>query len=109
MVDKAKELIAAGDIFQVVLSQRFETEFRRRGARSLSRLRFGNPSPYMFCLRFDPKFAVLGSSPEVHFESATESPRFGRSPERIRAEKIQPKTNSLPSSYLPIQKNAPST
>jgi anthranilate synthase component I len=29
-------------------------------------LRFGNPSPYMFCLRFDPSFTVLGSSPEVH-------------------------------------------
>jgi len=29
-------------------------------------LRFGNPSPYMFCLRFDRNFTVLGSSPEVH-------------------------------------------
>ncbi|HST31516.1 MAG TPA: anthranilate synthase component I [Chthoniobacterales bacterium] len=66
MVTKAKELIAAGDIFQVVLSQRFETGFAGNPIDLYRALRFGNPSPYMFCLRFDPKFAVLGSSPEVH-------------------------------------------
>ena len=66
MVVKAKELIAAGDIFQVVLSQRFETDFNGQPLDLYRALRFGNPSPYMFCLRFDPNFAVLGSSPEVH-------------------------------------------
>ena len=66
MVGKAKELIAAGDIFQVVLSQRFETTFNGAALDLYRALRFGNPSPYMFCLRFDPNFAVLGSSPEVH-------------------------------------------
>ena len=66
MVAKAKELIAAGDIFQVVLSQRFETDFPGEPLELYRALRFGNPSPYMFCLRFDPDFAVLGSSPEVH-------------------------------------------
>jgi anthranilate synthase component I len=66
MVVKAKELIAAGDIFQVVLSQRFETDFNGEALALYRALRFGNPSPYMFCLRFDPNFAVLGSSPEVH-------------------------------------------
>ncbi len=66
IVAKAKELIAAGDIFQVVLSQRFETDFGGEALDLYRALRFGNPSPYMFCLRFDPKFAVLGSSPEVH-------------------------------------------
>ncbi len=66
MVMKAKELIAAGDIFQVVLSQRFETDFEGAPIELYRALRFGNPSPYMFCLRFDPNFAVLGSSPEVH-------------------------------------------
>ncbi|HEY6071366.1 MAG TPA: anthranilate synthase component I [Chthoniobacterales bacterium] len=66
MVAKAKELIAAGDIFQVVLSQRFETTFDGQALDLYRALRFGNPSPYMFCLRFDPNFAVLGSSPEVH-------------------------------------------
>ena len=66
MVVKAKELITAGDIFQVVLSQRFETEFKGEPLDLYRALRFGNPSPYMFCLRFEPDFAVLGSSPEVH-------------------------------------------
>src|ERR1043166_3063639 len=66
MVVKAKELIAAGDIFQVVLSQRFETDFTDAPLDLYRALCFGNPSPYMFCLRFDADFAVLGSSPEVH-------------------------------------------
>jgi anthranilate synthase component 1 len=66
MVVKAKELIAAGDIFQVVLSQRFETDFPGEPLDLYRALRFGNPSPYMFCLRFDRHFAVIGSSPEVH-------------------------------------------
>jgi len=66
IVAEAKELIAAGDIFQVVLSQRFETDFIAAPLDLYRALRFGNPSPYMFCLRFDPSFAVLGSSPEVY-------------------------------------------
>ena len=66
MVTKAKELIAAGDIFQAVLSQRFETDFAGEPLDLYRALRFGNPSPYMFCLRFGRDFAVLGSSPEVH-------------------------------------------
>src|SRR5207237_8207200 len=66
MVMKAQELIAAGDIFQVVPSQRFESDFEGAPIELYRALRFGNPSPYMFCLRFDPNFAVLGSSPEVH-------------------------------------------
>ena len=66
MVSKAKELIAAGEIFQVVLSQRFETPFSGEPLDLYRALRFGNPSPYMFCLRLDPNFTVLGSSPEVH-------------------------------------------
>jgi anthranilate synthase component 1 len=66
MVRQAKELIAAGDIFQVVLSQRFETGFTGNAVDLYRALRFGNPSPYMFCLRFGQNFTLLGSSPEVH-------------------------------------------
>jgi len=66
MVAQAKELIAAGDIFQVVLSQRFETEFFADPLDLYRSLRFGNPSPYMFCLKFGSEFSVVGSSPEVH-------------------------------------------
>ena len=66
MVTKAKEFIAAGDIYQVVLSQRFETDFTGDEMDLYRSLRFGNPSPYMFCLKFADDFTVLGSSPELH-------------------------------------------
>ena len=66
MVAQAKELIAAGDIFQVVLSQRFETEFTGDPLDLYRCLRFGNPSPYMFCLKFGEDFIAIGSSPELH-------------------------------------------
>ncbi|HXX42503.1 MAG TPA: anthranilate synthase component I [Chthoniobacterales bacterium] len=66
MVRQAKELIAAGDIFQVVLSQRFQAKFEGDPLHLYRALRFGNPSPYMFCLKFDGGFAVIGSSPEMH-------------------------------------------
>jgi anthranilate synthase component I len=66
MVRKAKEHIVAGDIFQAVLSQRFETDFRAEPLDLYRALRFGNPSPYMFCLKLDDDFTVVGSSPELH-------------------------------------------
>lgn len=66
MVARAKEYIAAGDVFQVVLSQRFETEFTGDPLELYRQLRFGNPSPYMFILNFGDEFCALGSSPELH-------------------------------------------
>jgi anthranilate synthase component 1 len=66
MVEKAKESIAAGDIYQVVLSQRFETDFQGDELDLYRCLRFGNPSPYMFCLNLIGGLTVLGSSPELH-------------------------------------------
>ena len=65
-VIKAKEHIRAGDIFQVVLSQRFETGFRGDPLKLYRCLRLVNPSPYMFCLRFGELFSLVGSSPELH-------------------------------------------
>jgi anthranilate synthase component 1 len=65
-VERAKEYITAGDIFQVVLSQRFESEFNSDPLDLYRCLRFVNPSPYMFCLTFGDKFALVGSSPELH-------------------------------------------
>jgi anthranilate synthase component 1 len=62
----AKEHIAAGDIFQVVLSQRFQTEFRGDPLTLYRCLRLVNPSPYMFCLRLGSELALIGSSPEMH-------------------------------------------
>jgi anthranilate synthase component 1 len=66
MVKQAKEHIVAGDIFQAVLSQRFETKFTARSLDLYRALRFGNPSPYMFYLKFADDFTALGSSPELH-------------------------------------------
>jgi anthranilate synthase component 1 len=65
-VDRAKEYIRAGDILQVVLSQRFESDFSGDPLDFYRCLRFINPSPYMFCLKFDGDFALVGSSPEMH-------------------------------------------
>jgi anthranilate synthase component I len=64
MVLKAKEHIAAGDIFQVVLSQRFETEFNLPPFSLYRALRRVNPSPFLVYLNFD-SFAVVCSSPEI--------------------------------------------
>jgi len=65
-VNRAKEYIVAGDIFQVVLSQRFESSFRGTPLDFYRCLRFINPSPYMFCLNFGGEFSLVGSSPEMH-------------------------------------------
>ncbi|HEY0370321.1 MAG TPA: anthranilate synthase component I [Chthoniobacterales bacterium] len=65
-VERAKEYIRAGDVFQVVLSQRFEAPFARDPLDLYRCLRFVNPSPYMFCLKFGDDFALVGSSPELH-------------------------------------------
>lgn len=65
MVVKAKEYITAGDAFQVVPSQRFETDFSGSPVDLYRALRHVNPSPYMFILQLDD-FALVGSSPEVH-------------------------------------------
>jgi anthranilate synthase component 1 len=66
MVCQAHEFIHAGDIFQVVLSQRFETVYTGDPLTLYRCLRFVNPSPYLFCLKFGGEFALVGSSPEVH-------------------------------------------
>jgi anthranilate synthase component 1 len=64
MVARAKDYIAAGDIFQVVLSQRFEAPFTLPPFALYRALRRVNPSPYLYFLDFGG-FAVAGSSPEI--------------------------------------------
>ena len=63
-VQRAKEYIAAGDIFQVVLSQRLSAPLRRDPFDVYRVLRSVNPSPYMFYLNFGDH-QLVGSSPEV--------------------------------------------
>jgi anthranilate synthase component 1 len=69
MVLRAKEYIAAGDIFQVVLSQRFEAPFQLAPFSLYRALRRVNPSPYLFFLDCGT-FAVAGSSPEILVKTA---------------------------------------
>lgn len=64
MVERAKEYIAAGDIFQVVLSQRFETPFTLPPFSLYRALRRINPSPFLYFLNFE-NFSIVGSSPEI--------------------------------------------
>jgi anthranilate synthase component 1 len=64
MVEKARNYIYEGDIFQVVLSQRFKANYEGDRFQFYRALRTVNPSPYLFYLDFG-KFALIGSSPEV--------------------------------------------
>ena len=64
MVAAAKEYITAGDIFQVVLSQRFSTPFDLPPFDLYRALRRINPSPFLYFLDL-PGFALIGSSPEI--------------------------------------------
>ena len=64
MVDKAKDYIRAGDIFQVVLSQRFSIPFHLPAINLYRSLRRLNPSPFLFFFDFDD-LAIVGSSPEI--------------------------------------------
>jgi anthranilate synthase component 1 len=64
IVERAKEYIAAGDIIQVVLSQRFQTQVSASPFNIYRALRSINPSPYMFYLSFGD-LKLIGSSPEI--------------------------------------------
>ncbi len=63
-VDRAKEYISSGDIFQVVLSKRYKIPFRGSLFRFYRALRRVNPSPYMYYLKFGDR-EIIGSSPEM--------------------------------------------
>ena len=64
LVKKAKQYIEKGDIFQVVISQRFERKIEKKPIEIYNHLRKSNPSPFMFYFNYDD-FKVLGSSPEI--------------------------------------------
>ncbi|QSR88437.1 anthranilate synthase component I [Methylacidiphilum caldifontis] len=65
MTEKMQEYIRAGDIFQVVPSQRWQVRCEKNPIDVYRALRLINPSPYMFCLKLGD-FSLVGSSPEVH-------------------------------------------
>ena len=64
MVDRAKKYIKLGDIFQVVLSQRFEAKLTKKPLDIYKKLRITNPSPFMFFFNFND-FQIIGASPEI--------------------------------------------
>ncbi len=64
IVERAKKYIEEGEIIQVVLSQRFETDARVEPLDVYRALRLINPSPYMYYLNFD-RIKIAGSSPEL--------------------------------------------
>ena len=64
IVKKAKKYIKKGDIFQVVLSQRFVTNLNKNPLEIYKKLRLTNPSPFMYFFNFDD-FQIIGASPEI--------------------------------------------
>jgi anthranilate synthase component 1 len=83
IVERAKEYVRAGDVFQVVPSQRFSVPFNLPPLALYRALRRVNPSPYMFFLNYGD-FAVVGSSPEtlvrLEDETVTIRPLAGTRP-----------------------------
>ncbi len=63
-VEKAKNYIKIGDIFQVVLSQRFEANLTKNPIDIYKKLRVNNPSPFMYFFNFED-FQIIGASPEI--------------------------------------------
>lgn len=83
MVERAKEFIRRGDIFQVVLSQRFTIDIDEEPFNVYRRLRSKNPSPYLFYMDFG-NFKITGSSPEslvsVYGDKVVTNPIAGTRP-----------------------------
>ena len=95
---KAKEYIKKGDIFQVVLSQRFESPIDKPPIEIYNTLRVLNPSPFMFYFNFDD-FQILGSSPEILVRlvngEVTVRPIAGTRPRGINKKKDRKLTKEL--------------
>lgn len=94
-VERAKELIRAGEIFQVVLSQRLEASYNGDPFTLYRKLRKQNPSPYMFFIDFD-EHVVLGASPEsllsIQGNRVTTNPIAGtrrRGPTPVEDERLE--------------------
>jgi len=64
LVKKAKKYIASGDVFQVVLSQRFEKQLNKNPLDIYKKIRKTNPSPFLYFFNFN-NFQIIGSSPEI--------------------------------------------
>ncbi|MFM6971867.1 MAG: chorismate-binding protein [Rhodoluna sp.] len=101
-VFKAKEYVRKGDVFQVVVSQRFDATCEAEAINVYRALRQINPSPYMYLLHFedsDGPFAVVGSSPEalvtVVGEDAVTHPIAGSRPRGVTDSEDENRANEL--------------
>lgn len=107
-MERTKEYIRAGDAFQVVPSQRFETPCPASALDVYRVLRATNPSPYMYLFRFEG-FDVVGSSPEalvkVEDGRATVHPIAGTRP----AVRRPGRTRRWPTSCWPTPRSGRST
>ncbi len=108
-VERAKEYIRAGDIYQVVPSQRWSADCPVDAFSIYRGLRAINPSPYMYFLDFED-FEIAGASPETlvtgHRPQRCAS---GRSPARARGPTRWSMTWSARASCSPTPRSAPST
>jgi len=107
-VRKAKQYIRAGDIFQVVLSQRFSAKTKAHPFEIYRELRALNPSPYLFYLQMND-VAVVGSSPERLVKVQGRDVSIAPSPGHSRVVKTKPKISVSKRNCWPVKKNAPST
>lgn len=98
LINKAKDYIAAGDIFQVVLSQRLKIKNKVDPFEVYRRLRRSNPSPYMFYIDFED-YKLAGASPEslvkVKSNKVTTNPIAGTRPRGENAKEDQKLTEEL--------------
>jgi anthranilate synthase component 1 len=105
MVNKAKKYIKLGDIFQVVLSQRFEAKLTKKPLEIYKKLRSTNPSPFMFYFNFQD-FQIIGASPEIlvrlRDNKITVRPIAGTRPRG----KIKKKIFFIKKTFLMIKKNS---
>ncbi len=97
-VEKAKAYIEAGDIFQVVIGQRLETDYESAPFSLYRALRRTNPSPFLYFLQFDDH-AIVGSSPEIlvrlRDDTVTIRPIAGTRPRGKTKEEDQANETSL--------------
>lgn len=106
-VERAKEYIRAGDIFQVVPSQRWTQDFPLPPFALYRSLRRTNPSPFMFYFNFGG-FQVIGASPEILVRVFGARLRFVPSPARALAERRQPRTRRWRLIFWPIRRSSQS-
>ena len=107
-VERAKEYIRAGDVYQVVPSQRWSGDCPVEAFSIYRGLRTVNPSPYMYFLDFED-FEIAGASPESLVKVSGGAWSSGRSPARARAPTRPRPTSSGPASCWPTRRSAPST